>query len=81
MKGSSSVSIKELHARTGLHVRRSVKGPINVTDRGKVIAVIADPTLVSERKRRRSLLPEYNALLRGRAGDDVLDDLDAVRDR
>lgn len=53
--------------------------PVPVTDRGKLVAVLAAPHLMVHRPRRRTLLPEYAALLSQAAAGDVLDDLDAVR--
>jgi hypothetical protein len=81
MKATASITIKELHARTGPHVRRAVKSPIKVTDRGQFVAVLAGPHLLATKRRERTLVPEYAALLakslpRSR---DVLADLDAVR--
>ncbi len=76
-----SVTIKQLHEKTGEVVRGAVRAPIRVTDRGAVVAVLAQPGLVVERKRRRTLLAEYAALLRRAPTRDVLEDLAAVRDR
>lgn len=39
-----SISIRELHQRTGTLVREAAKHPVRVTDRGRVIAVIQAPT-------------------------------------
>ena len=43
-----SITIKELHAQTGEHVRRAGRGrsPLPVTDRGKVVAALVPPTLL-----------------------------------
>jgi antitoxin (DNA-binding transcriptional repressor) of toxin-antitoxin stability system len=82
MARKRSVTIGELHVRTGGHVRRAGRGraPLPVTDRGKVVAALVPPNLVPPPRRRRNVLPEYAKLLaRGRASHDVLDDLDAVR--
>lgn len=38
-----TVSIRELHARTGAIVREAAKRPLQVTDRGRVLAVIQAP--------------------------------------
>ena len=81
MKATASITIKELHARTGPHVRRAAKTPVKVTDRGQLVAVLAGPHLLVARRRTRTLLPEYAALLgkpRSRSRD-VLTDLDAIR--
>ncbi len=75
------ISIKQLHQTTGEHVRRAARAvaPIEVTDRGKPVAVLANPTLLVPRRRRRTLLPEYEALLAHKGKGSVLDDLEAVR--
>jgi len=77
----SSITIKELHATTGVHVRRAGAGraPVVVTDRGKAVAVLANPSLIKTTPRRRTILPEYAAMMARNRSNDVLDDLDAVR--
>ncbi len=73
------ITIKELHERTGAHVRRAGKAPIQVTDRGRLVAVLAAPEAVATGRRKRTLLPEYERLLaRGIRGDSAAD-LAAVR--
>ena len=76
-----SITIKELHGATGEAVRRAgaSRVPMVVTDHGEPVAVIANPSLLKARRRLRSLLPEYQALMAKGSGDDVLRDLDAVR--
>ena len=76
-----SITIKELHATTGDLVRRagSSRVPVLVTDRGRPVAVLANPALLKPRRRKRTLLPEFAALMARKSGNDVLDDLDAVR--
>lgn len=78
----SSISIKQLHQSTGDQVRRAARSqaPITITDRGKPIAVLAKPSLLAGKARRRTLLPEYKALLARKSAGNVLDDLNAVRD-
>ncbi|AHF91073.1 hypothetical protein OPIT5_13525 [Opitutaceae bacterium TAV5] len=83
----ATITIKELHAKTGEHVRLAgkAKTPTPITDRGRLIAVLAPVSAMPGKRRRRVVLPEYAALLKkaGHAasvpGGDVLDDLDAVR--
>lgn len=77
----SSITIKELHATTGDHVRRAgaSRTPVVITDRGAEVAVLANPSLLKPRRRKRVLLPEFEALMARKAGNDVLEDLDAVR--
>jgi len=74
--------IKQLYQTTGEHVRLAArfKSPIEVTDRGKSIAVLARPSLLVSKRRRRTLLTEYKALLSRKPSGKVLDDLDVVRD-
>ena len=81
MRKRGSITIKELHAQTGEHVRRAGRGrlPVPVTDRGKVVAALGPPNLLPSGRRRRTVLPEYAALLARRKSNDVLRDLDAVR--
>lgn len=58
-----TVSLRELHARTGHWVRRAAReGPIQVSDRGRTIAVLTDPSLLAQPskpfpKRDRGRLP------------------------
>jgi len=73
------ITIRELHDRTGLHVRRAGKSPIQVTDRGKLVAVLTGPAVAPAKRRKRTLLPEYAALLEASPRGDVLADLAAVR--
>ncbi len=82
MIGKGTVTIKELHARTGEMVRAAGRSrlPVQVTDRGKVVAVIGGVDLKTAKGRRRKLLPEYASLLKKKAAKaSVLSDLDAVR--
>ena len=76
-----SITIKELHATTGEHVRRAgiARTPILVTDRGEPVAVLSNPALLKPKRRTRTLLPEFAALMaRGTTGS-VEEDLDAIR--
>ena len=81
MTKRSSITIKELHARTGEYVRRAGRSrtPLAVTDRGKVVAALVQPNLPPKVRRRRTLLPVYTAFLTRRRSSDVLRALDAVR--
>jgi len=42
-----TVSIRDLHARTGAIVREAAKRPLQITDRGRVLAVIQAPSVAS----------------------------------
>lgn len=74
------ITIKELHATTGKLVRRvgSARTPVLITDRGEPVAVLASPALL-KRRRPRTLLPEFKALMARAPDGDVAADLDAVR--
>jgi prevent-host-death family protein len=76
-----SITIKELHQTTGECVRRAgaSRSPVIVTDHGKPIAVLANPSLLKPKRRKRVLLPEYIALMAQPTVGNTLDDLDAVR--
>jgi len=76
-----SITIKELHATTGEHVRRAgaSRSAVLVTDRGETVAAIVNPSQLKPRRRRRVLLDEFEALMARKPGSDVLEDLDAVR--
>jgi antitoxin (DNA-binding transcriptional repressor) of toxin-antitoxin stability system len=82
-KGKGSISIRELHEKTGELVRRAGVSsvPVPVTDRGEVVAVLVGPDAVPLRKRaKRVLLPEYvKLILEGPLSNDVLEDLDAAK--
>jgi len=71
----SSVTIKELHQTTGDWVRRAgaSKSPVVVTDHGKPVAVLTSPSLLKPKRRRRTLLPEYKALMAKTPGNDLMD--------
>ncbi len=75
------ISIKQLHQTTGEHVRRAAASgtAIEVTDRGRPVAVLAHPSLLVPKRRRRVLLAEYKALVARSSKGSVLADLDAVR--
>jgi prevent-host-death family protein len=75
------ITIKELHQTTGECVRRAgaSRSPVVVTDRGKPVAVLANPSLLKPRRRKRVLLPEFKALMAKPPIGDTLDDLNAVR--
>ena len=50
-----------------------------ITDRGELIAVLANPSLVRPTSRKRVLLPEYEAMMAQAPADDVQAALDEVR--
>ncbi|HYY27860.1 MAG TPA: hypothetical protein VE860_07950 [Chthoniobacterales bacterium] len=82
-KPKSSISIRELHERTGELVRQAGASrlPMTVTDRGKVVALLVSPDAIPLGKRpKQVLLPDYvKLILNGPKSGDVLKDLEAVR--
>ena len=77
----SSITIKELHATTGKLVRNAGKSrsPLIITDRGRAVAVLSNPSLLKPRHRNRTLLPEYEALMAEAPGNDIQAALDEDR--
>jgi prevent-host-death family protein len=75
------ITIKELHATTGDLVRRagSARAPVVITDRGQPVALLANPSLLTPRKRKRTLLPEYEAMMAGPPGNHIQGALDEIR--
>jgi antitoxin (DNA-binding transcriptional repressor) of toxin-antitoxin stability system len=75
------VTIKELHQTTGTCVRRAgaSKLPVLVTDHGKPVALLSNPSLVKPKRRKRTLLPEFKILMAKAPSGDTLEDLNAVR--
>lgn len=83
-KGKQAISIRELHEKTGELVRQAGASriPVEVTDRGEVVAVLVSPNALPPRKRpKRVLLAGYKKLLAEGvlSSGNILDDLDAVR--
>jgi len=82
-RAKDSISIRELHEKTGELVRRAGAShkPLPVTDHGKVVALLVAPAAVPLRKRpKRVILPEYRKLiLETPQKGDVLENLDDVR--
>jgi hypothetical protein len=50
-----------------------------ITDRGQPVAVLANPSLLTPRERKRTLLTEYEAMMAGPAGNDIQAALDEIR--
>ena len=43
-----TVSLRDLHARTGAIVREAARHPLQITDRGRVLAVIQAPSVAAQ---------------------------------
>jgi antitoxin (DNA-binding transcriptional repressor) of toxin-antitoxin stability system len=76
-----TVTLKELHAQTGKIVRGAAQSPVQVTDRGKLVAVITHPANLPVKRKNRRILPAYARFLKETSSTDLLDDLDAIRER
>ncbi len=79
-----SISIRELHTRTGHYVRRAATEPIVVTDRGETVArlvPISEPAGVTFAERR--LRPAFKRFLATplRSGTDSTQIVSEDRDR
>ena len=81
MSSSSVLTIKQLHDDTGALVRRAgaSKRPVPITDRGQEVAVIANRSLLRPIERKRTILPEYAAMMAKAPGDDIQAALDEIR--
>ena len=75
------ITIEYLHRTTGDSVRRAGASPVPliVTDRAEPVAVIANLSLLKPRRRKRTLLPEFKALMARLQVNDVVKDLETVR--
>ena len=81
MPSNMVLTIKQLHDETGALVRRAgaSKRPLTITDRGEEVAVIANRSLLRPLSRKRTTLPEYEALMAQPPGDDIQRALDEIR--
>ena len=81
MARNSVLTIKQLHDDTGSLVRRAgaAKRPIPVTDRGQEVAVIVNRALLRPVSRKRTILPEYEAMMAAPPGDDIQTALNEIR--
>lgn len=79
----ASITIKELHRATGRAVREAgaSREPVVVTDHGKPVAILANPSLVKKAPRRRTFLPAFrkHILSVPQTGNSLMRILDAVR--
>jgi antitoxin (DNA-binding transcriptional repressor) of toxin-antitoxin stability system len=66
---------------TGETIRRAgrARTPIVVTDRGEPVAVLANLSVLKQRRRKRILSSDFERLMAGPIVDDSAADLDAVR--
>ena len=81
MPSATVFTIKQLHDDTGPLVRRAgaSRQPIPITDRGEQVAVLANPALLRPQRRKRVLLPEYEAMMAQPPGRDIQAALNEIR--
>jgi PHD/YefM family antitoxin component YafN of YafNO toxin-antitoxin module len=74
-------TIKQLHDDTGALVRRAgaLKRPVAITDRGQEVAVLVNRSLLRPVNRKRTVLPEYEAMMAEAPGDSIRAALDEIR--
>jgi PHD/YefM family antitoxin component YafN of YafNO toxin-antitoxin module len=81
MPATAVLTIKQLHDETGLLVRRAgaSRHPVAVTDRGREVAVITNRAQLRPKVRKRTILPEYAAIMAEAPADEVQAALDEDR--
>ncbi len=73
MASTTVLTIKQLHDDTGPLVRRAgnSRHPVPVTDRGQEVAVITNRSQLRPMVRKRTILPEYEAMMAAAPGNDI----------
>jgi len=81
MPSTTVLTIKQLHDDTGALVRRAgaMGRPVPITDRGQEVAVLANRSLLRPVNRKRTVLPEYEAMMAEAPGDTIQAALDEIR--
>jgi hypothetical protein len=81
MRSIAVLTVKQLHDDTGPSVRRAgaAKRPVPITDRGELVAMLANPALVRPASRKRVLLPDYEAMMAAPTGRHLQAALDEIR--
>ena len=81
MAANAVITIKQLHDDTGALVRRAGASgkPVPITDRGQEVAVLAHRSLLRQVNRKRTVLPEYEALMALPPGNHIQAALDHIR--
>jgi prevent-host-death family protein len=80
----TSVTMRELHARTGHIVRQAAShGKVVVTERGVPVAELHPyvPLTAAQRWKRRRILPEYARIMNRPMGTDITASISADRER
>lgn len=81
MLSTSTLTIKQLHDDTGPLIRKAgaSRRPVLVTDRGQEVAVITNRSQLRPMRRKRIILPEYEAMMAEAPSDNVQAALDEDR--
>lgn len=81
MPSTTVITIKQLHDDTGALVRRAgaLKRPVPITDRGQEVAVLVNRSLLRPVSRKRTVLPEYEAMMAEAPRDTIQAALDDIR--
>lgn len=81
MPARHALTIKQLHDDTGALIRQAgaSRHPVPVTDRGQEVAVITNRSQLRPVRRKRALLPEYEAMMAAKPGNDIQRALDEDR--
>jgi len=81
MISPAGLTIEQLHDDTGAWVRRAGASdrPIPITDQGREVAVIVNRSLLRQANRKRTLLPEFEAMMSAPPGDNIATALDEIR--
>lgn len=81
MPSTTVLTIKQLHDDTGAMVRRAGASgrPVPITDRGQEVAVLVNRSLLRPVKQKRTVLPEYEAMMAAAPGNYIQAALDDIR--
>ena len=81
MPSATVLTIKQLHDDTGPLVRQAgaSRRPVPVTDRGQEVAVITNRSQLRPLARKRTILPEYEAMMAEAPTNDIQAALDEDR--
>ncbi len=81
MTTATVLTIKQLHDDTGPLIRRAGASlrPVPVTDRGKEVAIITNRSQLRPVARKRTILPEYAAIMAEASNTDIQAALDEDR--
>ena len=81
MRATKSINIKQLHGKTGYFVRLAGASvsPTPITDNGKVVAVLARPSVLPTKRGKRTTFPDYEAMMGEAPANEIQSALDEIR--